>query len=148
MPFHGLHHAVLNVPALPEAEAYYRDLFDMEVLFREGTAGGSYGRVPDGLSWEVAMAHGVSPGMSFLKRDRFVVALADDPEAGEPTRFDHISLEIDMADLGPVASQAASMGCGVDERERTAIITDRYGVEWELTTRGFPPDSPFEALDL
>lgn len=148
MPFHGLHHAVLNVPGLPEAETYYRELFDMDVLFREGTADGAYGKLPDGIDWETATAHGVDPGMSFLQRGDFVVALADDPEAGEPTRFDHISLQIDMTDLGTVASRAASMGCGVDERERTAIITDQYGIEWELTTTGFPPSSPFEVLEL
>ena len=148
MSFRGLHHAVLNVPDLPDAEAYYRDLFDMSVLFREGTADGTYGKLPDGLDWNTAMAHGVSPGMSFLQRDKFVVALADDPEASAPTRFDHISLEIELSDLGPIASRAASMGCGVDERETTAIITDQYGVEWELTARGFPPQSPFEVLEL
>jgi len=148
MPFRGLHHAVLNVPELPAAEGYYRELFDMAVLFREGTAEGAYGRLPDGIDWDTAVAHGVSPGMSFLKRGAFVLALADDPEAGEPSRFDHISLEISMDELGTVASRAASMGCGVDERERTVIVTDEYGIEWELTTRGFPPSSPFDVLEL
>lgn len=127
---------------------YYRDLFDMVVLFREGTADGSYGRLPDGLDWEIAIRHGVDPGMSFLRRDEFVIALADDPDAGEPTRFDHISLATDLADIGPIASRAASMGCGVDERETSAIITDQYGVEWELSATGFPPSSPFDTLEF
>lgn len=144
----GLHHVVLNVPDLPDAESYYRDLFDMAVLFREGTAEGTYGQLPDGVDWPTATAHGVDPGMSFLRRDEFVIALADDPEAGEPTRFDHISLETELDDIGPIASRAASMGCGVDEREAVAIITDQYGVEWELAATGFPPSSPFDTIEF
>lgn len=144
----GLHHAVLNVPDLPEAEAYYRELFDMSVLFREGTKDGTYGKVPDGIDWATAMAHDVSPGMSFLRRGGLVLALANDPEAAEPTRFDHVGLDIDLDDLGPIASRAASMGCGVEERETAAFITDRYGVEWEVNADGFPPSCPFPALEL
>ena len=144
----GLHHAVLKVPDLREAETYYRDLFDMSVLFREGTKDGTYGKVPDGADWPTATAHGVEPGMSFLRRDGFVLALAADPETAEPTRFDHVGLEIDLADLGSIASRAASMGCGVEERETSAFVTDRYGVEWELNAGGFPPSCPFPVLEL
>ncbi|MFB6154148.1 MAG: VOC family protein [Halodesulfurarchaeum sp.] len=148
MPISGLHHAVLSVPDLEAAESYYRELLDMGVLFREGTLSGTYGKVPDGVDWAVAKAHGVEPGMSFLRRDDFVLALAADPETSEPTRFDHLALEIDLADLGSLASRAAEMGCGVSERETSVVVTDRYGVEWELSAEGFPPSCPFEELDL
>lgn len=145
MPFHGLHHVEVAVPDLSEAEGYYRELFDMAVLFREGTLDGRRGKVPDGLDWDTATAHGVEPHRSVLGRDEFALALVADA-ASEPARPGTIALSIDLADLGPVAGRAASMGCGVEERETGAVIADRYGFEWELTAAGFPPSSRYDTL--
>lgn len=147
MPFHGLHHVGLAVPDLEEAEGYYRELFDMAVLFREGTLDGRRGKVPDGLDWDTATAHGVEPHRSVLGRDEFVLALVS-ASVSEPSRPDHIALAIDLADLAPVAGRAASMGCGVEERETGAVLTDRYGVEWELTAAESPPTSRYDTLEM
>ena len=147
MPFHGLHHVELAVRDLADAEPYYRELFDMAVLFREGTLDGRRGTVPDGLDWDTATAHGVEPHRSVLSRDEFALALVS-VSGSQPARPGHVALAIDLDDLGPVAGRAASMGCGVEERETRVVLTDRYGFEWELTATGFPPTSRYDTLVL
>ncbi len=147
MPFHGLHHVGFTVPDLAEAERYYRELFEMAVLFREGVLDGRRGTVPDGVNWATATAHGVEPHRSVLGRDEIAIALAASSGA-EPSPGGHIAIAIDLVDLGPLTRRAASMGCGVEERETGALITDRYGREWELTASGFPPTSRYDTLEM
>lgn len=147
MSFQGLHHVALPVPDLSEAEAYYRDLFDMAVLFREGALDGRRGKVPDGFDWPAAIAQGVEPHRCVLGRDAFALALV--PTSGDRRgQTTSIALRIDLDDLGPLAANAASIECGVVERETGAVLTDRYGVEWELTAAGFPPTSNYDTLVL
>ena len=43
MAIDGLHHLVLRVPDLGEAEEFYRELFGLDVLFREGQLGDEHG---------------------------------------------------------------------------------------------------------
>lgn len=148
MTIQGLHHLSLAVPDLSVAEDYYRELFQLSVTVREGRNDGRYGKLPDGIDWETAMAHDVDPDRSVLRREEFVLALTERPDADPPTRLDRIALRIELSDLGPVASRAASMGCGVEERESGAVITDRYGVEWLVTAEPFPPQSRYDSLTL
>lgn len=43
---------MLAVPNLAEAEAFYRELFDLDALFREGTNDGTFGALPEALDCE------------------------------------------------------------------------------------------------
>lgn len=148
MPVQRLYHLALAVPDLAAAEDYYRELFEMAVSFRDGRNDGRYGKLPDGIDWETAMAHDVDPGRSVLQREEFVLALTERPDADPPTRLDRVALRIELSDLGPIANRAASMGCGVEEQESGAVITDRYGVEWLVTAEPFPPQSRYDSLEL
>lgn len=147
MAIRGLHHVAVAVPDLEEAEEYYLELFDMAVLFREGTLEGRRGKLPDGIDWATATAHGVDPHRSVLGRDEFALALTVTTAANQE-RTGRIGLAIDLDDLGPIAGTAASMGCGVEERETAAVVTDRYGIEWELTAEGFPPAPRYDTLEI
>lgn len=148
MTLTGLHHVAIAVPDLSEAADYYRDLFEMAVVFREGQAQGRYGRLPDGIDWPTAVAHGVESGSTYLRRDGFVLALEATDDDRDPGRVQRISLRIDLSDLGLIARRAAEMGCAVDERESAAVIRDRYGIRWGLTAEPFPPRSRYDDLEL
>jgi catechol 2,3-dioxygenase-like lactoylglutathione lyase family enzyme len=148
MTVQGLHHVAIAVPDLARAERYYRDLFEMAVLYREGHVEGRYGRLPDGIDWPTAAAHGVEPGTTYLRRDEFVLSLEASVEDGDSGPLDRIALRIDLADLASITSRAAEMGCGVDERESGAEIVDRYGLQWVVTAEPFPPRSRFDDLAI
>ena len=145
--FGTLHHIVLRIPDLPGAELYYRELFGLDVLFREGSHEGEYGTVPEGMDWSDAVAAGVDPGMSFLNRGAFSLALMVEDLVGDG-RLDHVALAVDPPDRDSIRDRAAGMDCEYEEKSGAVFVTDRYGIEWEITTSTPPPETPFDTLDL
>ncbi|SFK59076.1 Catechol 2,3-dioxygenase [Halogranum rubrum] len=146
MGFEALHHVVLVVENLAEAETFYCELFKMDVRFREGERDGDYGRVPDHPDWETAVADGVTPAMSFLGNGALSLALAASDDPVEGGRVDHLAFQVNESFFDSFSDRARSLGCAVDERETTAFVTDRYGMEWELKTSSPPPTCPFEEI--
>lgn len=151
MAIDGLHHLVLLVDDLPAGEAHYRELFDLEVLFREGYRDGEPGTVPDHLTWAEAAAAGIDPSMSFLGRDEFFLAVAEPdaaPDAGTG-RVDHVALAVSPATFESVAGRAEESGATVERNaDHHCTFTDRYGVEWELNAKPRPPGQAFEEFDV
>lgn len=151
----GLHHLVVRVPDVPDAQAFYTDLFDLAVLFREGVRDGDVGTVPADRPWKEAIDAGVTPTMAFLDRDGFTLAVAS-PE-GEPARrspegagtVDHVALAVDGDALEGITRRAEDLGCDVERNaSHHRVLTDRYGFEWELNAKPRPPSQAFPQLDI
>jgi catechol 2,3-dioxygenase-like lactoylglutathione lyase family enzyme len=76
-------YVALFVPRLRAAEAFYRSVFDLELLFRESEQGdGSWKTLRAGLDWDDAEARGIEVRMVALRRDELVLALS----RGKPPR--------------------------------------------------------------
>ena len=149
MGIRGLHHLVLLVDNVPEDEMFYRELFDMEVLFREGALNGNPGTVPEDVEWEEALSKGVTPYMSFLGRDDFFLAVAKADEDTTGGRFDHVALEVDESAFDSITDRAEELGCGVDKNApHHRIIHDKFDIEWELNAKPRPPSRAFDTLDI
>jgi hypothetical protein len=118
----------------------------LDVLFREGERDGTYGKVPFRLDWESAVEADVDPGMSFLRNGILSLALAQSDGPVDGGRVDHLAFQVSEADFGPLCRRARSLDCDIDERETTAFVTDRYGMEWELKTGSPPPTCPFDEI--
>lgn len=145
----GVHHLVLLVDDVPNGESYYRELFDLEVLFREGALDGEPGTVPDEVSWDEALDGGVTPYMSFLGQDELYVAVASAEGQQGTGRLDHIALAVDDEAFEAITEHADSLGCDVEENApHHRVFLDRYNVEWELNAKPRPPGQAFEELDL
>lgn len=149
MGIEGVHHVVLLVTDVPEAEAFYRDLFDMDISFREGVLGESVGTVPEEFDWDTARAKGVSPTMSFLTRDNFALAVAQ-AESGRSGRMvDHIALRVTKTTLEGVTKRAEACGCTVERNAaHHRTVEDTQGFEWELNTSSPPASQAFDLLEL
>lgn len=149
MPISGVHHTVLFVADVPNGESFYQELFDMEVLFREGTLDGEAGTVPEQIGWEDAVSKGVSPTMSFLGQDEFFLAVAQDESEGADRRVDHIALAVDEQTFESVTERAEGLGCVVERNApHHRTFEDAHGFEWELNTSSPPPGQAFDALDI
>ncbi|WP_231190269.1 VOC family protein [Haladaptatus sp. DYF46] len=149
MGISGVHHLVLLVDDVPDGEAYYQELFDMDVLFREGTLNGEPGTVPDTVTWDEALAKDVTPYMSFLGRNDFFLAVAEADKHTTERQVDHVALDVDEESFEAITSRAESLGCEVERNapfHRT--FHDNRGFEWELNTHARPPERAFETLDL
>ncbi|NHN41696.1 VOC family protein [Halorubellus sp. JP-L1] len=162
MGVHRIHHVTLAVADVARAERAYRDVFGLDVLFREGTYDGEFGALPDGMDWETATAAGVDPGMTFLGREDAAIAVAEVEDATESTEGEatgsadgdaagplgHVALHVDADDVAAIAARARDRGWDVDERETAAFVVDHDGIEWEVNASSPPPATPFDALDL
>jgi catechol 2,3-dioxygenase-like lactoylglutathione lyase family enzyme len=150
MSFQGLHHLVLPVNSVPDGEQFYRDLFDMEVLFREGTLNDNRGIVPENMSWEDAIAANVTPYRSVLRRDDLVLAVAETTTDSFTRRFDQIALAVDRSDAESVAERASEAGCSVSRPNAThqIFIEDLYNIKWELNSASQQPRRTFDTLSI
>lgn len=149
MNIDGVHHVVLLVDDVPDGESYYRELFNIDVLFREAALDDEPGTVPEDVTWEEALERGVRPYMSFLGRDEFYMAVASADGQRGTGRLDHIALAVDDDAFDEIPERADSLDCHVDQNaphHRTFI--DRYDVEWELNAKPRPPGQAFEELAL
>jgi catechol 2,3-dioxygenase-like lactoylglutathione lyase family enzyme len=69
-------HVALFVPDLQEAEKFYRDLFDMELIGREiEKENGLWYTLPFNKGWEDAKAGGIDLDMTALRKGNVVLAL-------------------------------------------------------------------------
>jgi|AntDeeMetagen134_2_1112570.scaffolds.fasta_scaffold00205_9 catechol 2,3-dioxygenase-like lactoylglutathione lyase family enzyme len=152
MTVHGVHHVTLTVRDVATAEAAYRDVFGLDVLFREGTYDDEFGALPDGMNWDVAETAGVDPGMTFLGDDDVAIAVAeregDDSDTDEAGVLDHVALHVDADVVDEIVERARERDWDVDERETVAFLVDDDGIEWEVTTSDPPPATPFDELDV
>lgn len=159
MGVHRIHHVTLTVDDVASAEAAYRDVLDLDVLFREGTYDGEFGSVPDDVDWPTAKQAGVEPGMTFLGREDAAIAIAerDDGEATDPPdeagttgedALDHVALHVDPGDVAAIAERARARDWDVDERETAAFLVDDDGIEWEVNASNPPPATPFDPLPV
>ncbi len=150
MSFQGLHHLVLLVDSVPEDEQFYQELFDMEILFREGSLNDEPGTVPDHMGWEEAISAGIEPYMAFLRRDDFTLAVAESTQDISEKRLDHIALAVSESDAESVAERAVELGCSVSRRNapHQLFVEDSHDIEWELNTTSPPPSRAFDTLPV
>jgi hypothetical protein len=66
---------VLQVAYINRAEAFYHDLFEMDVVLRAWRRGHDWETVTGEFAWEPAMIHGEFPAMSYLRRDDWSLVL-------------------------------------------------------------------------
>ncbi|SEP12951.1 hypothetical protein SAMN04487948_11581 [Halogranum amylolyticum] len=149
MHVNGVHHLVLLVDDVPDGESYYKELFDLGILFREAAFDGERGTVPDDVSWNEALQKGVTPYMSFLGRDGFYLAVAGASGQQGTGRLDHIALAVDERAFDTITERADALGCNVEENApHHRVFLDRYDVEWELNAKPRPPGQAFDELNL
>lgn len=144
MDIHGLHHLVLLVDNIPEDEAYYRELFSMEVVFREVALDGTPGTVPEDIGWDEALLKGATPYMTFLGRDDFFLAVASADRETTNGRVDHVALAVDESVFESITERAEALGCNVEENApHHRIFQDKLGLEWGLNAKPRPPGQAF-----
>ena len=72
----SISHIALFVLNLQEAESFYQNIFDMELVGREvEKEGGLWYTLPFDKGWEDAKAAGINLGMVALRKGEFVLAL-------------------------------------------------------------------------
>jgi catechol 2,3-dioxygenase-like lactoylglutathione lyase family enzyme len=135
--YHAVTHIALMASPLRHAEEFYRELFALDVAFREAETADGWYTLPPQASWDDAEAAGIHLGLCSLHRDVFTLALEEGPATGSG-RLSHIGLQVDTADLERLRQRAPALGCHViTDRSALLVFDDPYGVRWELTTSAY-----------
>ena len=131
MSYEGATHLALRVEDLQKAEAFYTNLFGLEVAFREAETSDGWRTLPQDKSWADAQAAGIELDLVMLHREVFALALVKTDALAIGGSLDHIGLQVDEEELGRLRKQAANLGC-----ELVADLTfdDPFRVRWEIAT--------------
>lgn len=141
MSLRSFTHVALRVERLRAAEAFYRELFALEVAFREAETAKGWRTLPAQAAWEDAEAAGIELGLVMLYRDGFRLALESVDRVSPPGLLSHIGVYADEPELERLRERAAAANCTIVlDHERALIIDDPLGVRWELNT--FAYDDP------
>jgi len=130
-----IRHIALFVPDLRAAEAYYRPLFEMQLIGREAQLDdGLWYTLPFDKSWEEAEAAGIELGMLALRNGEFVLALIRG-EAPQGQVF-AIGLSMPEEEIARVRGRLpADVEVYEDSADRLAF-RDRYRIIWQISVPG------------
>ena len=141
MALHGFTHLALRVQRLREAEAFYRELFALDVAFREAETPEGWLTLQPSADWDAAEAAGIDLGLVMLYRDglRLALEVADvTPQSG---RLSHVGVFVDGDEFERIRAVSERLGCEiVGDDPRALVIDDPFGIRWELNS--FPYDDP------
>lgn len=124
-------HIALFVPDLQEAEQYYQDLFDMELIGREIEKEDGLGyTLPFDTGWEEARAAGVELDMTALRKGDFVLALFRGTQL--PGQVYVIGLSTTRKDIKAIHDRLqADIKMEVYQPDRLEFI-DPYAITWQI----------------
>jgi len=123
-------HVALHVDDLRAAEAFYRQVFDADVLFREAHDG-VWRTLPPDAGWEDAERAGTELHMVALGRDGIVLPLF----AGTPTRR-IIGIEASLDELESMRRRLPEDARLIGETAQTLVFSDPFDVEWQVRAGG------------
>ncbi|MBE0411338.1 MAG: VOC family protein [Anaerolineales bacterium] len=135
MSLYSVTHIALRAPNLREAEAYYCDLFGLEVAWREAETSDGWRRLPEGKTWDDAEKAGIQLGMVMLYRGSLALALELHPSISSEGQLSHIGLLVNEPELNRLRQYGPQVGCRlVHDHPQTIVFDDKYGIRWEPST--------------
>ena len=127
----NLEFIALFVPDLKQAEAYYRELFEMEVITRETMQNdGEWYAVPPGKNWSDLEQAGVGLIMLALRRDDFVLALFQgDPMMGQ---IFAIGLSMTTEEMAAIKARIPANDIVQYEAGQMLQFRDEHNIFWQI----------------
>lgn len=123
----------LFVPDLKQAETYYRDLFEMEVITRETPQrDGNWYALPPDKDWSDTEQAGIKLLMLALRRDDFVLALFQGkPNVGQ---IFAVGLSMGAEELETIRERVPANAIVQYEAGQMLHFRDKYKCVWQIYT--------------
>jgi catechol 2,3-dioxygenase-like lactoylglutathione lyase family enzyme len=138
---HSFTHVAVRVESLREAEAFYCDLFKLDVAWREAETSDGWRTLPNWAGWSDAERAGIDLGLVMLYRDGLRLALERADRVSKNGLLSHLGVFADEEELERLRRSAAAAGCEiVSDREGALVFDDPFGARWEANT--FDYDDP------
>jgi catechol 2,3-dioxygenase-like lactoylglutathione lyase family enzyme len=134
-------HVALRVTNLREAEAFYQELYELEVAFREAETPAGWATLPASATWDDAERAKIQLGLTMLYRGGLRLALEAVNSVAAESQLSHVGIHVAGRELSRLSPTAARLGCAiVTDRADALVFDDRWGVRWEINT--FPYHDP------
>lgn len=133
-------YVALYVPDLRAAEDFYREVFSLDLLFRESRGpDGTWRTLRPELSWEDAAEQGIEVGMVALRRAEVVLALF--PGAPAPGTVYELCIGVGPEEVGEVRSRIERTTTILEAEARLLRFQDPFGFRWAVQ----PADARFRS---
>jgi catechol 2,3-dioxygenase-like lactoylglutathione lyase family enzyme len=131
----ALKYVALYVPDLHDAERFYRDVFEMEVRFRESEGDDRrWYTVRPGVDWAELDEREVRIDMVALQRDQFVLALfRGDPQPGT---VHEICVTAPAGELPDLRERLPAEATLLEADEHSLRFEDPFGFRWAVHSPG------------
>jgi catechol 2,3-dioxygenase-like lactoylglutathione lyase family enzyme len=126
----------LYVSELEAAESFYRDVFGLELLFREHEGDGSWATLRPELDWAEARERGLGIDMVALRRDGFVLALFRGDPA--PDTVYEICVEVPAEEVQRVRERLPAEATVTDDEPHSMRFVDAFGFRWAVHAPHLP----------
>jgi catechol 2,3-dioxygenase-like lactoylglutathione lyase family enzyme len=132
-------HIALRVADVRRAEAFYHELFQMDILTRARRVNGQWEAMPNDYSWNEGVRTGVFPEVVALRNGPIAVLLENAGRGAvmnEP-RLAHIALRVTAETLASLRAVVLIRSFTVTQDEPHDFrFIDPFGVVWHLTDQG------------
>lgn len=129
-------HLALRVVNMRKAEAFYHELFQMDVLLRARRLGERWERLPADLDWDEAIRTGEYPDLTLLRHGPISLVLLNAGRGAvlfDP-RLDHLSLRVSPGTLATLRATVLVRSFAVTRDEPCSFqFRDPFGITWHLT---------------
>jgi catechol 2,3-dioxygenase-like lactoylglutathione lyase family enzyme len=128
-------HIALRSANLQEAEEYYQNLFDMELIGREAVLeDGFWYTLPSDKGWKDALEAGVELGMVALRKGDIVLALF--PGLESSGQVFAIGLTMTLEQVKGVKSRLSPGTEIILDHPEQFNFRDRFGISWQIVPPG------------
>jgi catechol 2,3-dioxygenase-like lactoylglutathione lyase family enzyme len=129
-------HVAVHVPDLEDAEAYYRHVFDLDVVTREAPSSGdladdrTWAQLPQTATWEDARLAGIEIQMVGLRRGDLLLALF--PGHPQPGTVFLIAIVATVDEIASVRGRLQDDKAIEIHQDDALTFLDPFGFRWQL----------------
>lgn len=133
-----IRHIAIFVPDLRKAEAYYQQIFDMQIVGRESMlSDGQWYSLPPDRGWQDAEQAGFTIGMLALRHGAFTLALF--PGDPQPVQLYIIGLNMPADKISAVRGRLPEDTEVCQDEPDALTFQDQYAIVWQI----YPPGTMF-----
>ena len=128
-------HVAVRVRDMARAEAFYRDFFGMDIIYRARREDDRWQHLPVDYDWVASVQTGIFPEIIRLENGPIALVLVNVGAGAvmHETRVAHISLSAPLATLNELRGRALFSSFTLQEDSASSVrFVDPFGVTWQI----------------
>jgi catechol 2,3-dioxygenase-like lactoylglutathione lyase family enzyme len=127
-------HIALRVADLQQAEAFYTELFDLQVAWREAERATGWATLPPNKTWDDVHAANQELDLVMVYRPGLALALERATDIHPAGTLSHVGISADAHAVASISQRAQQINCTIIQQSARAVVfQDPFGVQWECS---------------